>query len=84
MKITINQSEEALDPGGTVENTSACLVAYFDLCTKALLAEWPQAEIVCNPAGGLTRLVCHEWHAYDYFKAGEICSEIYQAGLFWS
>ena len=82
MKITINQNSDDLDPGANADNPDASLDAYFDLCTKALLVEWPEAEIICNPVGGKP-LDCYEWDDEDYLRAGDICSEIYQAGMFW-
>jgi hypothetical protein len=83
MTITINQSANDLDPGATVENPCACLEAYFSLCSEALAAEWPEADIVCNDVEQWLPLHCSDWDEDDYVRAQEICSDIYATGMFW-
>ena len=85
MKITINQTAEALDTNATTENPEQSLANYVESMTKEILKVYPEAEVSHNEIDvsfGFT--VSDDPDGSIAGEIQEISETVYKTGNFWA
>jgi uncharacterized coiled-coil DUF342 family protein len=85
MKITINQTAEALDPNSTTENPEQSLVNYIAELTKEIQKAYPEAEVEHNEIDDTYSFrVSDDPDGSIAEEIQEISESVYETGNFWA
>ena len=89
MKITIRHDQQSIDPSATYtdEQFEEVKESLEHEYTKAILAEYPEAEIQFEDSTDTHCLVVKNTGLYDpseiHFNIQRITEEVFETGLFW-